>query len=39
MATFPTGNQTVPTTESDWNYNMAKGRQDQSHTVRIQAGA
>lgn len=34
IATFPTGNQAVPTTEQDWHYNTAKGRWDQSHFVR-----
>ena len=34
IATFPTGNQAVPTTEPDWDYNTAKGRWDQSHFVR-----
>ena len=40
-----TGNQAVPTTEPDWDYNTAKGRWDQSHFVRCileglrQAGA
>ena len=29
-----TGNQEGPTTEPDWDYNMAKGRWDQSHFVR-----
>ena len=28
------GNQAVPTTEPDWDYNRAKGRWDQSHFVR-----
>ena len=31
---LPTGNQAVPTTEPDWNYNTDKGRRDQSHFVR-----
>ena len=31
---LPTGNQVVPTTEPDWDYNTAKGRWDQSHFVR-----
>ena len=45
IAALPTGNQVVPTTELDWDYNMAKGRWDQSHFVRCvleglrQAGA
>ena len=34
IATFPTGNQAVSTTEQDWDYNTAKGRWDQSHFVR-----
>ena len=34
IAALPTGNQVVPTTELDWDYNMAKGRWDQSHFVR-----
>ena len=34
ITTLPTGNQVVPTTESDWDYNTAKGRRDQSHFVR-----
>ena len=38
IASFPTGNQTVPAAESGWDYDMAKGRQDQSHFVRNQAG-
>ena len=29
-----TGNQAAPITELDWDYNTAKGRQDQSHFVR-----
>ena len=29
-----TGNQVVPTTEPDWDYNTGKGRWDQSHFVR-----
>lgn len=29
-----TGNQAVPTTEPDWDYNTGKGRWDQSHFVR-----
>ena len=45
IAVLPTGNQVVPTTEPDWDYNTAKGRWDQSHFVRCvleglrQAGA
>ena len=31
---LPTGNQAVPTIEPDWDYNIAKGRCDQSHFVR-----
>ena len=34
ITTLPTGNQVVPITEPDWNYNTAKGRWDQSHFVR-----
>ena len=34
ITTLPTGNQAVPTTEPDWDYNTAKGRWDQSHVVR-----
>ena len=34
IATLPTRNQAVPTVESDWDYNTAKGRWDQSHFVR-----
>ena len=34
ISTLPTGNKMVPTTEPDWDYNMAKGRWDQSHFVR-----
>ena len=34
IAALPTGNQAVPTTEPDWDYNTAKGRWDQSHFVR-----
>jgi len=34
IAALPTGSQVVPTTELDWDYNMAKGRWDQSHFVR-----
>ena len=34
IATLPIGNQAVPTTEPDWDYNTAKGRWDQSHFVR-----
>ena len=30
---LPTGNQVVRITESDWDYNTAKGRWDQSHIV------
>jgi len=33
IAALPTGNQAVPITEPDWNYNMAKGRWEQSHFV------
>ena len=34
ITTLLTGNQAVPTTEPDWDYNTAKGRWDQSHFVR-----
>ena len=34
ITNLPTGNQVVPITEPDWNYNTAKGRWDQSHFVR-----
>ena len=34
IATLPTGNQAVLTTEPDWDYNTAKERWDQSHFVR-----
>ena len=34
IAALPTRNQAVPTVESDWDYNTAKGRWDQSHFVR-----
>ena len=34
IATFPTGNRVVPTIETDWDYNMAKRRWDQSYFVR-----
>ena len=34
MTALPTGNQVVPTTEPDWDYDTAKGRGDQSHFVR-----
>ncbi|XP_055427720.1 uncharacterized protein LOC129646064 [Bubalus kerabau] len=34
IAALPTGNQAVPTTEPDWDYNTAQGRWDQSHFVR-----
>ena len=34
IATLPTGNQAVPTTEPDWDYYTAKERWDQSHSVR-----
>ena len=35
IATLPIGNQAVPTTEPDWDYNTAKGRWDQSHFVDV----
>ena len=31
---LPTGNQAIPTTEPDRDYNTAKGRWDQTHFVR-----
>ena len=34
ISALPTGNQVVPTTEPDWDYNTTKGRWDQSHFVR-----
>ena len=34
ITALSTGNQVVPTTEPDWDYNTAKGRWDQSHFVR-----
>ena len=34
ITALSTGNQAVPTTEPDWDYNTAKGRWDQSHFVR-----
>ena len=34
IATLPTGNQVVPTIETDWDYNTAKKRWDQSYFVR-----
>ena len=34
IAVLLTRNQAVPTVESDWDYNTAKGRWDQSHFVR-----
>ena len=34
ITSLPTGNQVVPTTEPDWDYNTAKGGWDQSHFVR-----
>ena len=34
ITTLPTGNQEVPITEPDWDYNTAKGRWDQNHFVR-----
>lgn len=34
IAALSTGNQVVPTIEPDWEYNTAKGRWDQSHSVR-----
>ena len=34
ITALPTGNQAVPTTAPDWDYNTAKGRWDQSNFVR-----
>ena len=34
IATLPAGNQSVPTIEPDWDYNVAKAKWDQSHFVR-----
>ena len=34
ITALPTGNQEVPTTGPDWDYNTAKGKWDQSHFVR-----
>ena len=34
ITALPTGNQGVPATEPDWDYNTVKGRWDQSHFVR-----
>ena len=34
IAGIPTGNQTVPTVEPDWDYNTAKRRWGQSHFAR-----
>ena len=34
ITTLPTGNQVVPITEPDWDYNTAKGRWVRSHFVR-----
>ena len=34
ISALPTGNQSVPTTEPDWDYNTVKERCDQSHFVR-----
>ena len=33
ITALTTGNQVVPITEPDWDYNTAKGRWDQSHIV------
>ena len=33
ITALPTGNQVVPITEPDWDYNTAKGKRDQSHFV------
>ena len=35
IAALPTGNQAVPTTEPDWDYNTAKGRWGHSHFVSV----
>ena len=35
IATLPTGNQAVPTTEPNWDYSTAKGRWDQSHCADV----
>ena len=34
ITALPTGNQGVPATEPDWDYNTVKERWDQSHFVR-----
>ena len=34
ITALPTGNQVVPSTEPDWDYNTAKGRWDQNHFFR-----
>ena len=34
IATLPIGNPAISTKEPDWDYNMAKGRWNQSHFVR-----
>ena len=34
ITALSTGNQAVPITEADWDYNTAKGRWDQSHFAR-----
>ena len=34
VTALPTGNQGVPATEPDWDYNTVKGRWDKSHVVR-----
>ena len=33
IAALPTGNQVLPTTETDWEYNTAKGRRNQNNYV------
>ena len=35
ITTLFTGNQAVPTTEPDWDYNTAKGRWGHSHFVSV----
>ena len=33
ITSLPTGNQVLPTTETDWEYNTAKGRHNQNNFV------
>ena len=33
IAALPTANQVIPTTETDWEYNIAKGRRNQNNFV------